>query len=318
MLTHDLKWAPCLGIMGMRQTGKTTLAQSFGRQYFTFDEGALSARMERQGEGLLGTGPFPIVLDEVQKWPPIFDQLKLLIDRKRIPGRFIVTGSVRFASRKTIRESLTGRIVLLDLFPMNLSECHNRPNAGTIRLMTGLSGEVLLERMRKRKWVRRSDVEHYSQGGGLPGICFRRDPVIRKRLFDQHLDTLLGRDLLLVSSTTLRQEQLRSLFQLIASQQGQPINIASMAREVGTSAPTAKKALNAFESLFLIRQHGRTYFVEDQGLASFATEGRYRTLRAPVLGLIYHELRVQLGVEPDLQLKLTHLRLGEEPKSPSF
>jgi len=304
LISHDLKWSPCIGIMGMRQTGKTTLAQSFGRHYLTFDDGSLAARLERQGEGLLSNGPFPIVLDEVQKWPPIFDYLKLLIDRKKVPGRYIVTGSVRFASRKPIRESLTGRMVLIDLFPMTPAECHSRPSSGTVQLMTDFDGETLLTRLKKRKWLSEGETQHYLETGGLPGICFRRDPMVRKRLFDQHLDTLLGRDLHLVSATTLRQEQLRMLLQILASQQGQSTNFASIAREVGTSAPTAKKAINSLESLFLIRPHGNTYFVEDQGLANFATEGRYRSTRSPLLGLIYHELRTQLGLAPKLELKL--------------
>ena len=49
------------------------------------------------------------------------------IDRKKIPGRYLVSGSVRFASRTGIRESLTGRITSIEILPLTIAECHSKP-----------------------------------------------------------------------------------------------------------------------------------------------------------------------------------------------
>ena len=65
---------------------------------------------------------FPLVLDEVQKVPHIFDELKAIVDVKRIPGRYVLTGSVQFSRKIGIRESLTGRSATVRLDTMSILE----------------------------------------------------------------------------------------------------------------------------------------------------------------------------------------------------
>src|SRR5690606_22368569 len=63
-----------------------------------------------------------IVLDEIQRMPDLFRQLRPVIDRDRRPGRFILTGSASPALVKGVSESLAGRIAYLELSPINLLE----------------------------------------------------------------------------------------------------------------------------------------------------------------------------------------------------
>ena len=60
--------------------------------------------------------------DECQLSEPLFPALKERVRRNKRPGQFYLSGSVRFTSRKQIRESLTGRIMTADLYPLTLSE----------------------------------------------------------------------------------------------------------------------------------------------------------------------------------------------------
>lgn len=121
-----MKWSPAVGLIGMRQTGKTTLVRELAEIYFTFDDANNLARFETGGLAVLQAGPYPMILDEVQKAPLLFDQIKIEIDRRRTPGRFGLTGSVRFSARKAIRESLTGRVVTFELLPLTLSESYEQ------------------------------------------------------------------------------------------------------------------------------------------------------------------------------------------------
>ncbi len=57
----------------------------------------------------------PLVIDECQLAPELFPALKEHVRQDQKPGQFLLTGSVRFSSRRAIRESLAGRIVAWEL-----------------------------------------------------------------------------------------------------------------------------------------------------------------------------------------------------------
>lgn len=305
ILNQDLKWSPCIGILGMRQTGKTTLMKKFAKNYFSFDDDALPGTLQREGSSILSRGPFPLGFDEVQKFPPFFDQLKMMIDQKKVPGRYLITGSVRFNSKKSIRESMTGRMIQFELFPMTLSESHKRKFKPSLKFLEKFRKDALLQALADARQSSLSELEAYEKTGGLPGICFRRVESIRERLLNQHLDTLFGRDIHMVLNTSMSLDQLRRLFFLISSSQGVPIQYSSLAREAQVSAPTIKKTLNAFEALYLIRKLEDVYFVEDSALARLGKIYDYYSHRSIELALVYRELRCQLGYEPNMGYQLS-------------
>ena len=71
VLKKNLTWSPSVSLIGMRQTGKSTLIKMFSESYLTFDDDSLPARFSREGDAILNQGPFPLGLDEVQKYPPV-------------------------------------------------------------------------------------------------------------------------------------------------------------------------------------------------------------------------------------------------------
>lgn len=277
----------------MRQVGKSTLLKRFATTYRTFDDDAFLRDFDNEKSILLEHSPGPIALDEIQKYPPAFDALKLSIDRKKRMGRFLVSGSVRFSSRKQIRESLTGRIVLLELFPLSLAECHNRGINPLLKMIHSVTLAKLLETLNRKNWITKTQRDHYLRTGGLPGICFRRDEAVRTELYAQHLDTLLRRDIHLVRQVRLSFTQLRGLLTAVAGLEGLPVNLSHLARLTGCSMPTVKTVLEALEGLFLVRSYGKTWFIEDLGLShylrgNFVSEDRISLVRSA-----YHELRLQ-------------------------
>lgn len=294
-LSKAVSWAPCVSLSGMRQTGKTTLIKHFSKSYFTFDDPALSGRLQRESQAFLKGGPFPLGLDEVQTYPPLFPLLKRVIDEKRVPGRYLITGSIRFAQKKEIRESLTGRTASFELYPLSIAECHNRLPKDLVGELKKKSSVKFLKELEKNSWATFRDLENFVQKGGLPGICFKRESSVVRQLFDQHLDTILGRDFKLLHETETSLQNLRHLLARIVERQGLPMNYSDLAKEIGLSAPTVKKLLTTMEALYLVRTLGKTYYCEDIGIANFLAGSLERSRKRVLLGFLYHELRCQLS-----------------------
>ena len=116
---------PVVVVTGMRQTGKTTLLCSqpdFGdRIYVSFDDFAQLEAAKSDPDGFVNRNR-PLTIDEAHKCPEIFSAIKRVVDKKRIPGQFLLSGSANFTVLKNIAESLAGRSVYLAIHPFNRRE----------------------------------------------------------------------------------------------------------------------------------------------------------------------------------------------------
>src|SRR2546425_6107868 len=121
-LVEALADTPVVFIHGPRQCGKTTLARivgdSRGYSYFSFDDPAALAAAKADPSGFVAELPARAILDEVQRVPELFSPLKLTVDRRRTPGRFLLTGSANVLLLPRIAESLAGRGEVLRLHPL--------------------------------------------------------------------------------------------------------------------------------------------------------------------------------------------------------
>ncbi len=280
LIEKALKYSSIVGVFGQRQTGKTTLAEKLGAEYITLDRAQDLILAEQNPEAFILNRKLPLVIDECQLAPPLFPALKEAVRVKKSPGQYLLTGSVRFSSRKVIRESLTGRLFQLELLPMTLEEAQRRP----------LSDSVIrfLKTTHLKTWQgpggnqsRLNELLRHFDLGGLPGICFQRDPAIRAGKFASHADTLLRRDLRLVFDTTLPTSVIQNILTEVALGQGLPLEMASLSRRVRVSVKTLPHLIEAFEALFLLRvlecrggAKKPILFFEDSGLANYFGRGR--------------------------------------------
>lgn len=295
ILKKDLSWSPVVSVLGMRQVGKTTLLKQPGRAYITLDDDDVLRRFEQGIWTEIESASPPIVIDEAQKSPGLFDRVKLIVDRRKRPGQFLLTGSVRFLSRKQIRESLTGRTSLLELLPLTVAETHSRPLIDFIEISTRFPPEALLERLSKSRRFSRKEMEHYRDVGGMPGICFKRDPIVRRRMQESHLETLLMRDLQFLVKTRIPFAKLRAMLSGMAQAQGQSLSLSDLGRRVQLSTPTVVQMILAFENLFIVRSHGASWFFSDCGMASFLGASLNENSLFHMERFIYQELYAQLN-----------------------
>ena len=136
-LLEALEDSPVVLVHGPRQCGKTTFAQSVfppdsvtgssrvvetAYWYVSFDDDVMRAGAQSDPMGFIADLPERVILDEVQRVPEIFSALKLAVDRRRTPGRFLLTGSTNVLLVPTLADSLAGRMQIVQLHPLSQLE----------------------------------------------------------------------------------------------------------------------------------------------------------------------------------------------------
>ena len=302
MIQKSLTHSGVVGLFGQRQVGKTTLLVVFSKEFITFDNPKELAFAMEDAETFITNKKAPFGIDEAQFCPPLFPALKEYVRLHKSPGQFLLSGSVRFTSRKAIRESLTGRIVGVEILPFTIAEAHGRKMPQILNKLCRGTEKSIIETIGKNK-TSKKDFEVYLETGGLPGICYFRDAQVRSQRFEFHVDTILSRDYQLVHETTLSKKSLRDLLMYLAVHQGEPIELKDACEFAQISHVTIKKVLNAFEALFLIREVSahqysgeskRMYFFEDQGMAGFLAKKYLRPDHLQITCGLYANLRQEL------------------------
>lgn len=308
-----MKFSPIVGVFGHRQVGKTTLCASLAGEYLTFDRREVLDQAQNAPETFIRSRVvYPLVVDECQLAPPLFPVLKEWVRVHKKPGQFLLTGSVRFSSRKAIRESLTGRIINWELLPMDLSEAHLKPLPDAIPKLA--FGKTLSVPLKKAPYFDEKTFRAAMLYGGLPGIFAVRDAAVRRQRFETQIETILERDLRLLVQTSLGFRSLRHLLSVLAAGQAKPFEWAEVSRSAGMSVPALRGIIAALESMFVIRlietEGSRcrpVLFFEDQGEASHLAGTRVTDLSA-LTCFLFSFVRQQWVYRPEANASLFQYR----------
>ncbi len=218
--------SPVVTLVGPRQCGKTTLAREFlpeeSANYFDLEDPVSLARLEEPMTAL-GSLRGLVVIDEVQRRPDLFPVLRVLVDRKRYQGRFLILGSASGDLLRQSSETLAGRMETLTLRGFSLAEL----------------GYTVME----RHWLR----------GGFPLSYLatsETDSAVWRKGFIQ---TLLERDLPQWGVRTPASALWR-FWTMLAHYHGQTWNAAEPARAMGLSESTTRRYLDLLSDAFMVRQ----------------------------------------------------------------
>jgi predicted AAA+ superfamily ATPase len=150
-LSEALADTPVVLIHGPRQCGKTTLVRAVGEArgyaYLSFDDDVMRAGAEADPVGFVADLPDRAILDEVQRVPALFTALKAAVDRRRTPGRFILTGSANVLLVPGLADSQAGRMEILRLHPLAQCELAARVPKFLDRLFAGTFKHRAYERL---------------------------------------------------------------------------------------------------------------------------------------------------------------------------
>jgi predicted AAA+ superfamily ATPase len=237
-------------VTGARQVGKTTmlrhLAEGQNRTYVTLDN--MMARDLAKTDPVLFFQTYkpPIIIDEVQYAPELFGQIKILCDETDEPGLFWLTGSQQFHMMKNVRETLAGRIGILELYSLSKNEKDG------VFFDDNLDFTLPCLQSRQSRTSKNDIVsvfEHIWQGG-MPQVV-GADTEQRQEYYNSYVSTYLTRDAAEFGGVTdaLRFGRFLTVCAALVSEQ---INYKTLADAAEISQPTAKEWLRLLAGMGIV------------------------------------------------------------------
>lgn len=252
-LAQRLRVMPAVVVTGARQTGKSTLAHELTpgpRRYLSLDDLDVRDLARRDPDALL-EGDQHITLDEVQREPDLLHAVKRSIDRRRVPGRFLLTGSANLLLMRQVSESLAGRASYLTLWPMTRREQLAQAGCGLWESLLDNPESDWIEILNERPdhW---EDWRKLARRGGFPTPVLELDSDEERTIwFDGYVMTYLERDLQSLSSISALPD-FRRLMRAACLRMGQLVNQTDLGRDVALPQPTVHRYLNLLETSYLL------------------------------------------------------------------
>jgi predicted AAA+ superfamily ATPase len=267
---------PAVALLGPRQVGKTTLAMDLARThntlYLDLESEEDRAKLANPAYYLASHQDKLVIMDEVQRMPQLFQELRGIIDKNRRAGRktgqFLLLGSASMDLLKQSGESLAGRIAYCELFPLNLTEYPKDMD---------------------KLWVR----------GGFPDSVMAASDVKSMLWRKNFIRTYLERDIPQLGPR-IPAETLRRFWTMLAHLQGTTLNASQLAGSLGVDGKTVMSYLDLLVDLLLVRKlrpyhgnHGKRLikspkvYVRDSGLlhALLGIENKEALLSHPIVGM---------------------------------
>ena len=228
-IRHQLGLSPAVAILGARQIGKTTLAKQIAAEfpdsiYLDLENAQARAKLDQANVFFEANRHRLVVLDEIQNAPELFSTMRGEIDADRRPGRFLILGSASFKLLQQ-SQSLAGRLALVDMAPLLLSEVHQ-------------SFEDI-----QTLWVR----------GGFPGSYTATQDDASWLWRDAFVRHFLHTDLPALG-INVEPELMRRFWRMVAHLHGQLFNASSIAASLGVSSPTVTRYLDHLVQSLMLRR----------------------------------------------------------------
>ncbi len=357
-LVEALDDSPVVLIHGPRQCGKTTLAkitcapdtltwlgdpvtqpitwsdnppvrgyipQNRDYSYFSFDDPVTRDSVRTDPMGFVATLPARVILDEVQRVPELFESIKIDVDRQRIPGRFLLTGSTNVLLVPQLSESLAGRLQMVPLHPLTQYELTSPtvpspPDTDFISALFG-DGFPVFQCERLGRQLARKIVS-----GGYPAALARPTERRQANWYRDYIAALVQRDVRDISQVRSL-DVLPRLLRAAAAQTAQLFNLSALAAPFELSRTSIENYVTLLERLFLLERvpswHSNRLtrlikspklHLTDTGLAAAMLGANTGTLTANrgLLGhlletFVFQELRRQASWQ-DMQTEFFHFR----------
>ncbi len=244
-------------LTGARQTGKTTLLQREmvpPFELYSFDEPMARAELlGRPAAAWIRRGR-SYIFDEVQKAPEFLGTVKVILDRGEPEQRVVLSGSAQIQLLSGVRETLAGRVVTLELYPLLAGELAevDGPTVleSLLRCASALEASELLDAARFHDEDLKAAVgdafEHLLSFGGMPRLVALQEPGDRWLWLAEYCRTYLERDVADLGRVADLDDFLR-LQRVAARRTAGLVNYADVARDADMAPLTAKRYLRYLE-----------------------------------------------------------------------
>lgn len=237
-------------VTGARQVGKTTmlkhLAESENRTFVTMDDARNRELARRDPKLFFQMYQPPILIDEAQKAPELFETIKQMCDETEENGLFWLTGS---ESRKLLKEagdSLAGRICILRMYSLSQREKQGLVDIGELPF----TFEALKKREQHFGQNNIGDIYEHIWKGGMPGTL-QMDAEQRYEYYESYINTYLLRDAVDDNGIT-DTVGFRRVLAACASFIGNLVNYTDIANAGGVSVVTVKKWMKILQNMGII------------------------------------------------------------------
>lgn len=272
-----------IAINGPRQSGKTTLAKLIAKNkniiYYTFDNKDIYNTAKLDPNGFISyISKDNVVIDEVQMIPELISSIKIQVDEKNRKGMFLLTGSSDMFKNSKIKESLAGRMVSFNLYPLSYSEINNRD----INIIDKLFNDDFNYFDIDFSTIPNKDFTNAVINGGYPEV-YNLSTRAKYAWYESYIKSRITKDIQNIGSIDINQiSSIAKLLQLLAGQISSLVNYKNIADKIKISDKTVRKYIDILEALYIIKlvpayannqlkrvvKSPKVHFI-DSGLASY-------------------------------------------------
>jgi len=243
-----------VAINGPRQSGKTTLQKLIAKEknikYYTFDDIDIFNTASQDPKGFITfLSKDNIAIDEVQMIPEVIPAIKINVDEQNRKGMFLLTGSSDMFKNSKIKESLAGRMVSFNLFPLSYSEINNK-NINVIDKLFGDNVNIYENDFSK---INNEDFVNAVINGGYPEV-YNLSTKAKKAWFEFYIKARITKDIATLENFDLSKiSSIDKLLQVLASQIGSLVNYKNIANNINIADKTVAKYIQVLEALYIVK-----------------------------------------------------------------
>lgn len=242
-----LSRSPVVLLTGARQTGKTVLVEEIAQEknysYLTLDDIPTYLAAKNDPVSFIKDIQKPVIIDEIQRVSELFLVIKREVDKNRVAGNFLITGSVNPLLIPTVSDALTGRIETLTLYPLAQTEIEN----SKINII-----ENLFDNKLEKKCYETDNSLIYEKiiTGGYPVLQNIKNQD-KKVWINEYIKNIVQKDAQDISKITEPKDLYMFLYSLAHRAAGL-LNISDLSRNLGLSQATLQRYSSLLEALYLI------------------------------------------------------------------
>ncbi len=231
LLAKKLQAKGAVLIEGPKWCGKTTTAEEIAVSKVLLAKTDAKEQFKRLLEIDSDTalsGEAPMLIDEWQTVPKLWDAVRYTVDHRRKMGQFILTGSAvpDKDAEKEREHSGTGRFAWLTMRPMTLSE--SGESNGSVSLADLFAAP---EKLFGRNSLKLQDIAFLICRGGWPMAVGLPEEAALEQAFDYY-DAVTKEDVTRVDGVKRASERVRRLMRAYARHQGTQASIATLREDL--------------------------------------------------------------------------------------
>lgn len=245
-------------IEGPKWCGKTTTAEQQAKSILTLQDTDMREEYLATAQSkpsLLLQGDVPRLIDEWQDAPMLWDAVRTMVDRRREPGQFILTGSNK-VDRSQTHHSGTGRIARMRMIPMSLWE--SQESTGEISIGE-LFGNREYEIDGKTSKMTVENLIFAACRGGWPAALSARTDKAKLMIARNYLNSVCSEDIMRIDNKPRNEKLAHQILMAYARNISTIAKATSLLKDVTESdivecsRPTFDDYVTALEKLFVIQ-----------------------------------------------------------------